>query len=35
MKDLADACIVVPINSAPHVELFHLALENQICSCLG
>jgi len=34
MQQMADACIVVPINSTPHVESFHLALEHLICSCL-
>jgi D-sedoheptulose 7-phosphate isomerase len=34
MKEIADACIVVPINSTPHVESFHLVLEHLICSCL-
>ena len=34
MKELADACIVVPINSTPQVESFHIALEHLICSCL-
>jgi D-sedoheptulose 7-phosphate isomerase len=34
MKEIADACIVVPIDSTPHVESFHLALEHLICSCL-
>ncbi len=34
MKEIADACIVVPINSTPQVESFHLALEHLICSCL-
>lgn len=34
MKELADACIVVPFNSTPQVESFHLALEHLICSCL-
>jgi D-sedoheptulose 7-phosphate isomerase len=34
MKDIADVCIVVPVNSTPHVESFHLALEHLICSCL-
>lgn len=34
MKEIADACIVVPANSTPHVESFHLALEHLICSCL-
>jgi len=34
MKDFANVCIVVPANSTPHVESFHLALEHLICSCL-
>jgi D-sedoheptulose 7-phosphate isomerase len=34
MKEIADACIVVPINSTPQVESFHLALEHLICACL-
>jgi len=34
MKEMADACIVVPIDSTPQVESFHLALEHLICSCL-
>ncbi len=34
MKEMADACIVVPINSTPQVESFHLALEHLICGCL-
>ena len=34
MKEIADACIVVPVNSTPHVESFHLALEHLICACL-
>jgi D-sedoheptulose 7-phosphate isomerase len=34
MKEIADVCIVVPINSTPQVESFHLALEHLICSCL-
>lgn len=34
IKELADVCIVVPANSTPHVESFHLALEHLICSCL-
>lgn len=34
MKEIADACIVVPANSTPQVESFHLALEHLICSCL-
>ncbi|MDI6814834.1 MAG: SIS domain-containing protein [Dehalococcoidales bacterium] len=34
MKEIADACIVVPINSTLHVESFHLILEHLICGCL-
>jgi len=34
MKEIADACIVVPVNSTAHVESFHLALEHLICACL-
>jgi D-sedoheptulose 7-phosphate isomerase len=34
MKEIADACIVVLINSTPHVESFHLVLEHLICGCL-
>jgi D-sedoheptulose 7-phosphate isomerase len=34
MKEIADVCIVVPINSTPQVESFHLALEHLMCSCL-
>lgn len=34
MKEIADTCVVVPINSTPHVESFHLVLEHLICSCL-
>ncbi len=34
MKELADACMVVPVDSTPHVESFHLALGHLICNCL-
>ena len=34
MKEIADVCIVVPVNSTPQVESFHLALEHLICGCL-
>ena len=34
MKEMADACIVVPANSTPQVESFHMALEHLVCSCL-
>jgi D-sedoheptulose 7-phosphate isomerase len=33
-KELADACIVVPVESTPYVESWHTALEHLICSCL-
>jgi D-sedoheptulose 7-phosphate isomerase len=31
LKQVADACIVVPINSTPHVEGFHSVLTHLIC----
>jgi D-sedoheptulose 7-phosphate isomerase len=34
MKEIADACVVVPAESTPQVESFHLALEHLVCSCL-
>lgn len=34
MKELADICVIVPFNSTPHVESFHLALEHLITFCL-
>ncbi|TET25583.1 MAG: SIS domain-containing protein [Dehalococcoidia bacterium] len=34
MKEIADVCIVVPINSTPLVESFHLMLEHLICAAL-
>ncbi len=34
MKEIADACIVVPIHSTLLVESFHLTLEHLICDCL-
>ncbi len=34
MKEIADACVVVPADSTPYVESLHLALEHLICSCL-
>lgn len=34
MKDLANICVVVPFNSTPHVESFHLVLEHLITFCL-
>jgi len=34
LKEIADACIVVPINSTPQVEGFHLVLTHLICSII-
>ncbi len=34
MNDLADICVVVPFNSTPQVESFHLVLEHLITFCL-
>lgn len=34
MKEIADACIVVPAHSTPLVESFHLVLEHLISFCL-
>ena len=34
MKEIADACIVIPANSTPLVESYHLAIEHLICSNL-
>ncbi len=34
MKDIADVCLVVPAQSTPQVESFHVALEHLICNCL-
>ncbi len=34
MKDMADECLVVPFNSTPQVESFHLAMEHLVCNCL-
>jgi len=33
-KRMTDTCVVVPANSTPYVESWHLALEHLICSCL-
>ena len=33
-KDIADACVVVPAESTPHVESFHAMYEHLICKCL-
>jgi len=34
MKDVADYCIVVPKDSTPHVESFHVVIAHLICQCL-
>ena len=34
MKEIADACIVIPVHSTPLVESFHLVLEHLISFCL-
>jgi len=34
MKQMADHCIVVPVDSTPHTESLHLALEHLITNCL-
>lgn len=34
MKNLADICVIVPVNSTPHTESFHMALEHLIANCL-
>lgn len=34
MKEVADECLVIPANSTPQVESFHLAMEHLICNCL-
>jgi D-sedoheptulose 7-phosphate isomerase len=34
MKDLADLCVIIPVNSTPQTESFHMALEHLIVTCL-
>jgi D-sedoheptulose 7-phosphate isomerase len=34
MKDVADECLVIPFNSTPQVESFHLVMEHLITNCL-
>lgn len=34
LRHLADACVTVPVNSTPHVESLHLALEHLVCGAL-
>ncbi len=35
MKELADVCVVVPYNTTPHVEAFHVVLHHLITFCLA
>jgi len=35
MKEMADACIVVPYNTTPHVEAWHVVLHHLIAFCLA
>ncbi|MFH0931037.1 MAG: SIS domain-containing protein [Candidatus Zixiibacteriota bacterium] len=34
MSKIADECLVIPANSTPQVESFHLAMEHLLCNCL-
>ena len=34
LKQIADACIVVPVNSTPQVEGFHAVLTHLLCAGL-
>lgn len=34
MKDLADICVIVPVDSTPHTESFHMTIEHLIVNCL-
>lgn len=34
LKEVADACVVVPIDSTPQVEGFHLVLTHLVCAAL-
>ncbi len=34
LQEMADVCITVGIDSTPHVESAHLAIEHLICDCL-
>jgi D-sedoheptulose 7-phosphate isomerase len=35
MKELCDVCVVVPYNTTPHVEAFHVVLHHLITFCLA
>ena len=34
LREMADACVTIPVNSTPHVESLHLALEHLVCGAL-
>jgi len=34
LSRIADACVTIPIDSTPHVESLHLALEHLVCGAL-
>ena len=34
LSKVADACVTIPIDSTPHVESLHLALEHLVCGAL-
>jgi D-sedoheptulose 7-phosphate isomerase len=35
LKELADVCVVVPYNTTPHVEAFHVVLHHLVTFCLA
>src|SRR5437879_9330343 len=35
MKDLCDPCVVVPYDTTPHVESYHVALHHLIAFCVA
>jgi D-sedoheptulose 7-phosphate isomerase len=35
IKELADVCVVVPYNTTPHVESFHVVLHHLVTFCLA
>ena len=35
MKDMADVCVVVPDNTTPHVESFHVELFHLVAFCIA
>ncbi len=34
LREIADACVTIPVDSTPHVESLHLALEHLVCGAL-